>query len=368
MFRSAIRYISKLLFVFIIILLVLSCNNTIEINNEKDNYDIIEIIPIFPWSSSRAISDVLSEFYVTSYSGKTLKAKNIHYTYDGTAWNASSSLVWPGGSTKISFWGLSQKFEDANGMSNTAIKSSSQTFDYTCDPANPRDLLYASMLNTTKSEQGGKVALAFNYALSRPYFTCVQTIETENVTVIINEVIVHNLKTTATFTYLKTSNSSGTWTLNNDLYANYSKVLPSPVTLNPDKVTAVTLTDRWFFIPQKLTKWSTTAASPVPIATADANHQCYVEMKCKIIYNGSYVWGGSAGSANEWESVYYPFGTNINSKGYNKAVKLKFDGGYFDDGTPFKPREGSDFTIAEWIQQDVLIEHWEEEEPEDLVF
>ena len=368
MFRSAIRYISKLLFVFIIILLVLSCNNTIEINNEKDNYDIIEIIPIFPWSSSRAISDVLSEFYVTSYSGKTLKAKNIHYTYDGTAWNASSSLVWPGGSTKISFWGLSQKFEDANGMSNTAIKSSSQTFDYTCDPANPRDLLYASMLNTTKSEQGGKVALAFNYALSRPYFTCVQTIETENVTVIINEVIVHNLKTTATFTYLKTSNSSGTWTLNNDLYANYSKVLPSPVTLNPDKVTAVTLTDRWFFIPQKLTKWSTTAASPVPIATADANHQCYVEMKCKIIYNGSYVWGGAAGSANEWESVYYPFGTNINSKGYNKAVKLKFDGGYFDDGTPFKPREGSDFTIAEWIQQDVLIEHWEEEEPEDLVF
>ncbi len=368
MIKTKIRYCSRIIVCLIFISALLGCTNMVDINNEADSYDIVEIIPTFPWSSSRAISDVLSEFYVTAYSGKTLKAKNIHYTYDGTAWNASSALVWPATNTKISFWGLSQKFDDVNGMSNTSIKYNSQTFDFTCDPANPRDLLYASMLNTTKAERGGKVALAFNYALSRPYFTCVQAIETENVTVIINEVIVHNLKTTATFKYLTTSNSNGSWTLNNDLYANYSKVLPSPVTLNPDKVTAVTLTDRWFFIPQKLTKWSTTATTPVPITTADANHQCYVEMKCKIIANGSYVWGGAAGSASEWESVYFPFNTNINSKGYNKAVKLKFDGGYFDDGTPFKPREGSEFTIAEWIQQDVLIEHWEEEEPEDLNF
>jgi hypothetical protein len=354
---------------FIIIMSFIGCTNLTELNNsETDDYELVEIIPIFPWEKSRAISDVLSEFYLSSFSGRSNKGRNIHYTFDGTAWNASSSIVWPTGSAKIGFWGLSQKFEDANGLSNTSIKYNKQTFDYYCDPANPKNLLYASKLNTTRDEQGGKVSLAFNYALANPYFTCVQAIETENVTVIINEVVVHNLKTTGTFEYSATRNSYGTWTLNNDLYGNYTKVLSSPVTLNPDKVTAVTLTDKWFWMPQRLTKWSTTATTPVPITTADANHQCYVELKCKIIANGSYVWGGAAGSANEWESVYYPLGTNVNSQGYNRAIKLKFDGGYFDDGTPFKPREGSEFSIAEWIQQDVLIEHWEEEEPEDLVF
>lgn len=368
MFKATIRYISEIVIGIILFSFLLGCTNSVEINQNTDSYDIVEIIPTFPWESSRAISDVLNEFYVSAFAGNANKGKNVHYTYDGTAWSSDKSISWPLGSTKISFWALSQKFEDADGVSNSSIKPSSQYFTYTCDPATPKELIYASTLNTTKAAQGGKVRLAFNYALARPYFTCVQAIETENVTVIINEVIVHNLKTTGTFTYSKTQNSNGTWTLNNDLYANYSKVLPSPVTLNPDKVTAVTLTDKWFWMPQKPTKWTTTASNPVPISTADANHESYVEMKCKIIVNGSYVWGGATGSPDEWESVYFPFATNFNTKAYNKAIKLKFDGGYLDDGTPFKPREGSEFSIAEWIQQDVLVEHWEEEEPEDLNF
>lgn len=367
MYKAIVRYRSRIISI-IIASLVLSCTNSVDVNQNTDSYDIVEIVPTFPWSSSRALSDLLSEFYISSFSGSINKGRNIKYSWDGTAWNSSSSIVWPAGSTKISFWGLSQKFENANGISSVSIRYNSQTFDFTCDPDNPRDLLYASMLNTTKAAQGGKVSLAFNYALARPYFTCVQAIETPNVTVIINEVIVHNLKSTGTWEYSTTQNSNGTWTLNNDLYANYSQVLTTPVTLNPDKVTAVTLTDRWFWMPQRPKKWTTAVGAPVPIADADANHESYVELKCKIIYNGSYVWGGSAGSANEWESVYYPFSTNFNTKAYNRAIKLSFDGGYFDDGTPFKPRESSEFTIAEWIQQDVLVEHWVEEEPEDLYF
>lgn len=368
MLKDVFGYINEKSVVIVLVSIMLGCTSSLDNNQDDDNYSFVEIVPTFPWSNSRAISDVITEFYVTSYSGRSLKGRNIHYTYDGTAWNADRAIAWPTGSTKISFWGLSQKMDNVDEITNTTMTSTVQRFDYTCDPSNPRDLMYASTVNTTQAAQGGKVALAFNYALANPYFTCVQAIETENVTVVINEVIVHNLKTTGTFEYSKTLNSNGTWTLNNDLYANFSKVLPSPVTLNPDKVTAVTLTDKWFWMPQRPTKWTTTATTPVPITTADANHQCYVELKCKIIANGSYVWGGAAGSANEWESVYYPFGTNFNSKGYNRAIKLKFDGGYFDDGTPFKPREGSEFSIAEWIQQDVLIEHWEEEEPEDLIF
>ncbi len=215
MIKAAFRYCSDKIISIIMISFLLGCTNSTETIHDTDSNSIVEIIPIFPWSNSRAISDVLSEFYVSAFAGNANKGKNVHYTYDGTAWNSDKTISWPLGSTKISFWGLSQKFEDANGLSNTSIKPSAQSFVYYSDPANPKELMYASTLNTTKTAQGGKVALAFNYALARPYFTCVQAIETENVTVIINEVIVHNLKSTATFAYSKTQNSNGTWTLNN---------------------------------------------------------------------------------------------------------------------------------------------------------
>ena len=69
-----------------------------------------------------------------------------------------------------------------------------------------------------------------------------------------------------------------------------------------------------------------------------------------------------------YDREIYRINNTYTSENDNTAIKLKFDGGYFDDGTPFVPREGSEFSIAEWIQQDVLVEHWEEEEPEDLNF
>ena len=217
MYKTTIRYICGICVVMFIVSFFLCCSNSIDTNVDNDESHVVAIIPIFPWSSSRVLSDLLSEFYITSYSGRSLKGRNVHYTFDGSAWNADKTIVWPTGSTKISFWGLSQKFDDIDGITNTSMTSTVHKFDYTCDPANPKNLLYASKLNTTQAEQGGKITLAFNYALANPYFTCVQAIETENVTVIINEVIVHNLKTTGTFEYSTKANSDGTWKLNNDL-------------------------------------------------------------------------------------------------------------------------------------------------------
>jgi hypothetical protein len=95
--------------------------------------------------------------------------------------------------------------------------------------------------------------------------------------------------------------------------------------------------------------------------------QSYVELKCQIIINGRYVWGGGTG-ALKYESVYIPFNSNFNKANYKTAIVLTFDGGFMADGKPLEPHEGDEFTLADWLVTDVSVDPWEEEEPEDLIF
>lgn len=358
-------------FMGLIVLLFCSCNDVESNVNSVEGPDYVRIIPVFQQNRSRAgLSDLTQDFYLYAFEGKSVRGKNIHYSYVSDAWSAESEIIWPSGEEFISFYGLSQPFANGDGISNLKMNYKNQYFDFYSDPDNPKELLYASTINTTRTKQKGAVTLAFGRSLASPYFTCVQGIE--NVTIIVSEVIVHNLVSTATLTFNSSFDSYAEWTLlkSDGNYANYSQKLDSPVTLNPDMTTAVQISKEWKWIPQKPTKWSTKKTMAVPITTADANHESYVELKCKIIQNGNYVWGGSAGSSNEYESVYFPFSTNFNAQAYNNAIRLKFSttGAYMEDGTPFKPREGAQFTLANWVTEDLWIDPWEEEEPEDLIF
>lgn len=314
-------------------------------------------------SSRFAASEIMSEFYVYSYAGKANKGRNIKYTWDGSAWGSDKSIMWP--TTEISFWGLSRTFANGGEISNAKMLYNDQHFNYTVFPDSAKNLFYASKLNTTSSALGGNVHLDFVYALAYPYFTCVQAID--NVRIIVKEVIVHNLKTTGTLTFSTTIDSEAKWTLVDSLYGNYKQVLSTPVELNPDQKTAVQISDPWIFMPQLPVKWKTKDGSPVTIHEADSLHHSYVEIKCQIIQNGSYVWGAPSGE-NEYESVYYPFGTNFRTQGYQRAIKLSFTGGYLEDGTPWKPHSGTEITIASWVTMDVLVDPWEEMDPEDLEF
>lgn len=346
-----------------------SCSDHNESMVDRDDMnDFVEIVPYLIQPSSRAsgIAAVLNEFYVTAYQGTISKGSNIHYTYNGTSWNSDRSIVWPTGTKTISFWGLSQSFNNVRGISNSNVYSSDQYFNFTCDPADSHDLLYASNLNTTKAKARGKVSLGFNYALSYPYFTAVQAID--DVTINIDSVFVHNLRSTGTLRYDKVKNSTAKWTVIDTLFATYGTKMTSVVTLNPNKKTAVRITPSWKWIPQIPTLWKTAIGAPVSIQEADELHQVYVEVRCQIIKDGNYLWGAPSG-ANEFESVYFPFSTNVSTQGYKKAIKLKFDGGFLADGTPWKPHDLSgEFSIAEWIMQEVSVDPWEEEEPEDLEF
>lgn len=352
-------------FVASILIILVSCTDaarTFSETNDDVGQPVVFIATIGSQSRVNA-SDLMSEFYVSAFSGRSNRGSNIKYSWTGSEWISNRSINWPQGD--ISFWGLSRSFADGNGISNSSIRYNDQHFNYTVDPDTAKILYFASKLNTNVNELGGSVHLEYNNALAIPYFTCLQAID--DVQINIKEVIVHNLQTTGTFKFDANTNSKATWTLVDSLYADYKQVLPSPVTLNPDQTTAVKITDPWIWMCQRPTKWATKDVEPVTIQTADSLHQCYVEIKCQIIKNGVYIWGAASG-ANQYESVYYPFNTNFRAMGYARPIQLTFTGGYLSDGTPFKPHAGNVITIAQWVPLDVLVDPWEEMAPEDMEF
>lgn len=355
---------------FVMLPMLYGCNDSIIQNDDiLDSGEDIIIIPEFEDEIASRVGAVIfpatTEFYFSAYQGTISKGKNIRcYLEDGT-WKKSKAVTWPTGNKTISFWGLSQPFTNGDGISECTLTSKTQTFKYTLDPANVKDLKFASLLNTTKEKSdGGKIILGFVHGLAYPYFTCAQGIS--DAVISIKEVIFHNLQTAATFVYDKSINSYGKWTLTKDTYGTFTQVQENAITLDPTKT--VDLTDAWTLMPQKPTKWATTASKPVPITTADEKHHCYVELKCKIIKDGGiYAWGHASGE-NEFESLYVPFNTSFSTRGYKKGIKLTLTatGVYNADGTVFTPR--AELMNAPWVTEDIIVEPWEELPEEDLEF
>ena len=358
--------------IFIVFLTIIICCCSESSDFEKANMNsgdgVVRFTASLKKEEGRAlISDMMSEFYVYAFSGRTNKGRDVKFTWTGSEWTSESIINWP--KNEISFYALSRSFAVGKEISKSVMKYNDQHIIYTipADSLNPdstNNLLFASRLNTTSAEQGGSVHLEFVYSLAYPYFTCVQAIE--DVRVIVKEIITHNLKTTGILTY-ESMDSKASWSLVDSLYGNYRQVLNTPVELNPNLTTAVEISKPWIWMPQKPIKWKTKEGSPVTTHEADSLHQSYVEIKCQIIKNGNYIWGAPSGP-NEYESVYYPFNANFSTQGYKRAIKLTFTGGYLDDGTPWKPRSGTEITLASWITMDVLVDPWEEMPSEDLEF
>ena len=364
-----ISVILKYIFVALFAMIIFSCSESSNFERTDDNSegDIVRFTASLQNKSRTLISDLMDEFYVYAFSGKTNKGRDIKFTWTGSEWVSESIINWP--KNEISFYALSRSFSVGKEISKSVMKYNDQHIIYTVPPdsLNPdstNNLFFASRLNTTSAEQGGSVHLEFVYSLAYPYFTCVQAIE--DVRVIIKEIITHNLKTTGVLTY-EAMDSKASWELVDTLYGNYRQVLPTPIELNSDLTTAVQISQPWIWMPQKPIKWKTKDGSPVTTHEADSLHQSYVELKCQIIKDGSYLWGAASGE-NEYESVYYPFNANFSTQGYKRAIKLTFTGGYLEDGTPWKPRSGAAITIASWVTIDALVDPWEEMEPEDLIF
>lgn len=358
--------------IYIIGFIVSGCTyNENSINGEvMDSEFIVKFIPIV---KNRHISRVesdesqteLTEFYVNAWSGMFSKGKDVRNYLVNGSWTSDTQINWPANNQKISFWALNRPFANGGEISESKMNRSTQQFVYTLNPEDPKDLMYASRLNTFYDETDGTVPLNFIYSLAYPKFTCKQGIE--DALISIKEVIIHNLKTSSKLVFDSKYNSEATWNaVSEDLYGNFKKILDPAVVLIPNEV--VDLTGSWILMPQKVTKWNTKTTASMPISEADEKHQCYVELKCKIIKDeGIYAWGHSTGD-NEYESIYIPFSTSFNSQSYVKTIRLNLSatGIYNSDGTVFTPR--AELMNSTWVTEDIIVDPWEELPEEDLEF
>lgn len=350
-----------------------SCADNADNIAEGISIDSDRIVEFVPYIKGQLVSRAgsssdndFTEFYVNAWSGLFSKGRDVRIYLSNGAWVSDVSINWPAGTTAISFWALNRPFANGGEISGSQMTRNVQKFTYTLNPEEPKDLMYASRLKTNYEQAQGKVAMNFMYSLAYPSLTC--RIGTSNEYVVaISEVIFHNLKTSGTFEFSKEYNSDGTWTVLDTEYGTFRKVLNTPVILKHEANDTVHLGGSWILMPQKVTKWKTKSSSPVTIAEADEKHQCYVELKCKIIKEGGiYTWGHPKGQEDEYESVYVPFGTSFNKQGYNNEIRLTFTGGFNADGTLFTGREGIAF--APWVTEDIIVEPWEELPEEDLEF
>ena len=193
----------------------------------------------------------------------------------------------------------------------------------------------------------------------------------------INKIEIHNLVRAGKFAYNEKTAGAGTWSLL-DSWGTYSKTF-SPVSVNP-KVAKKQVTpsdDSFILIPQNTStrKWTTTEASPVTLATADAAHQVYLAVYCRIFKestagSGVYdqcVWGTSGES--DYKPIYIPLAKSWSKS--NSATTIVFDigQGFKADGTVWEQEAGDQITFSESmlleseLDDSDNIDPWEEDEP-----
>ncbi len=257
----------------------------------------------------------------------------IKISYDGEKWgydDPNNLKYWP--TNALNFYAVSP-VSDNNIFSWQISQNKKEISVFTSDKyENPKynpdniDVMYAISKNQTKSLNGGTVHMQFRHVLSQVAFKA--RTQTANMEVIIEGVKICNVNFSGTFTLPPTDAgpTQGNWTLSTLPLSNFTAVKGKSIDIgNTDK--EVSIDGPMLFIPQKLTKWATTAASPKTTDQADNDKQSYLEISCKIKLDGSYI----IGDENKFGKLYVPFGADW-QPGKRYIYTLVFGGGYDENG------------------------------------
>lgn len=257
----------------------------------------------------------------------------IKISYDGEKWgydDPNNLKYWP--TNALNFYAVSP-VSDNNIFSWQISQNKKEISVFTSDKyENPKynpdniDVMYAISKNQTKSLNGGTVHMQFRHVLSQVAFKA--RTQTANMEVIIEGVKICNVNFSGTFTLPPTDAgpTQGNWTLSTLPLSNFTAVKGKSIDIgNTD--TEVSIDGPMLFIPQKLTKWATTAASPKTTDQADNDKQSYLEISCKIKLDGSYI----IGDENKFGKLYVPFGADW-QPGKRYIYTLVFGGGYDENG------------------------------------
>lgn len=378
----------KFIYIFGILILLLvvifsGCKNSID--EESEGYYPIEIEAIIDpqfTSSSRGVklsSTNLSNFGVWGFFNNVARVRNVSFTKTAGVWRGSRTITWATGG--MNFYAFSPSFSISSGNTNSTMLQNPKYVEYTSpiDVDSQVDIMYSSVYGLKKTDNNGKVKLSFRPAMHYIGYTGKNAIGTEY-KVFIKEIILHNVVSNGQFVYNEKTANLGSWTIasgSDAKYVNMRKVLTTPIELTSTNKQLIS-PEYFIIIPQSCTMWRTSKTNPIPITTADANHNYYIETVAQIIKvegtNETYLLGNPDNSDPEhpqYESVYFPAAAKTFRINAGSTLPINFNGGYNEEGKPYLENndrgDGVDIEVSEWMDFDFEIEEWT---PiyEDLIF
>mgnify|MGYP000040572611 CR=1 FL=1 len=286
----------------------------------------------------------------------------VKIVYKGGKWDyddPSELHYWPTEDKALDFYAVSpgSVLDGQEGMHYMwNFNHDSQNIYYTCmneygegtGKHADHDVMYGIAKNQTKSTSNGVVKFTFKHILSQVVFKAKTELSTMNV--VINGIKIANAKINGTFALPSDANADPTaanWTLHPELgYYNPVIIRDKEIEVNSniEEVTDISSKTPIFTIPQTLTKWAVKDVDTKTIYNANIARQSYLEISCKIQQSGVYLYG----SANEYKTIYVPFGASW-EPGKRYIYTLIFGGGYDDNGDAILNPIEFDAETTDWV-------------------
>lgn len=210
------------------------------------------------------------------------------------------------------------------------------------------DILYAIKKDQTYSKTtNGIVHLHFKHALAQVVFNA--KTELTDMEVDIKSIIIHNVGFSGSFTlsdtpswHVKTRiNSKG----EQEGYDPEVYVIQNSVGIKvTNTIIDISSKSPLLVIPQTLIRWDVENHKDIQIADSLFPRQSYLEIKCRIKQNGTYVHGKS-----DYECLYMPFGVTW-EPGKRYTYTLIFGGGYTNLGEPILSPINFEASTEGWVE------------------
>lgn len=281
--------------------------------------------------------------------------QGVKIVYNTTAWDYDDPdkvAYWPT-SGDVDFYAVSPAITNdlvLNHYFGYDMTSAAKTISYTTvdeydSKGTNHDVMYAVTKGRNKENNGTKpVQMNFKHILSQVVFKAKTTSSILEVDV--ENVKIHNFVLSGTFTLPAGEPAMSDWKLSPAAKGAYTvKLNAANVKTKNAVVNLSDMNSPLMLIPQKLTKWSTSAGTAVSIPEADNAIESYLEISMKLKQNDSYL----IGSATEYKTVYVPFD---NATGWEPGKRyiytLIFGGGYDDQGEPILSPITFDAATVDW--------------------
>lgn len=262
--------------------------------------------------------------------------------------NSADIKYWPGTVKPLDFYAVNPAtFDMENMMTHYGwnFNKDSQQITYTCidefgqnKGISNLDVMYATAKNQTKDNNAGKVGLVFKHILCQVAFKA--KTQDANMQVEIESINIHNVNTGGIFTIPTGIPANKDWQLTG-ISRTFSIGMNGTTSVNNTGTDV--FTKSILFVPQQLTKWATTASTPMTIEEADVAKQCYLEIICKISIDDTYPHG----TATKFEKLYVPFEADW-QPGKRYVYTLIFGGGYTANGNPVLTPISFEPSVEKW--------------------